>query len=275
MEQKGEFQAAQPVAQAQKKSSGLVLVVVFLALCTLVLGGLYCYEIFVAKNNDSAIADTTNGKKCVSDDAEDAIEKQESGDINDIEDKNAELVRTGLVRVFNYGDFYLVKSGEVYFRPNKNEITQGMLKFKMSYDADAEKALGEKGTWTIKTDDLREGFAFWEQESFSFEGYKLDLTNIVSLGEMGFGQSFDGYYVWFVDANGDLSTLSIANDMRSGVIKDQVRTDFKKNIVKGKNLVAVLSGLSNGDGGYAAGISRNGSIVELDPETVINSKLWQ
>ena len=60
MQPTGEFQPATPVAQKEKSNAGLILAVVFLALCTLVLGGLYAYEKFIAKDDKAAIADTTD-----------------------------------------------------------------------------------------------------------------------------------------------------------------------------------------------------------------------
>ncbi len=78
MEQKGEFQAVAPVAERQSKSMGLVLAVVFLALCTLVLGGLYCYEKFIAKGDGSSIANSGESKDC-NEEAQkiDGVEKSE------------------------------------------------------------------------------------------------------------------------------------------------------------------------------------------------------
>ena len=60
MQPTGEFQPATPVAQKEKSNAGLVLAVVFLALCTLVLGGLYAYEKFIAKDDEAAIADAAD-----------------------------------------------------------------------------------------------------------------------------------------------------------------------------------------------------------------------
>lgn len=60
MQPTGEFQPATPVAQKEKSNAGLILAVVFLALCTLVLGGLYAYEKFIAKDDQAAIADTAD-----------------------------------------------------------------------------------------------------------------------------------------------------------------------------------------------------------------------
>ncbi len=64
MQPTGEFQPAQPVVERRGSSRGLVLVVVFLALCTLVFAGLYCYEKFIAKDDNVAIADTEPKEKC-------------------------------------------------------------------------------------------------------------------------------------------------------------------------------------------------------------------
>ena len=60
MQPTGEFQPATPVAQKEKSNAGLILAVVFLALCTLVLGGLYAYEKFIAKDDQATIADTAD-----------------------------------------------------------------------------------------------------------------------------------------------------------------------------------------------------------------------
>jgi len=98
MEKRGEFQPAAPIAEKQSRSIGLVLAVVFLALCTLVLGGLYCYEKFIAKDNNTAMGDTGPKADCASTEEAEKIDGIEKSEILGVATADTDLEVRNLIK---------------------------------------------------------------------------------------------------------------------------------------------------------------------------------
>ena len=97
MQPTGEFQPATPVAQKEKSNAGLILAVVFLALCTLVLGGLYAYEKFIAKDDQAAIADTADQQTECAAEEEDEIDGVAKKDVLGVATADTDLKVRSLV----------------------------------------------------------------------------------------------------------------------------------------------------------------------------------
>ena len=167
------------------------LLSVVLALIILVLG----VYIVVDKTSSSSRRQTVGSSQSSQKD------KGEGGEEN--EGENIASKREGYIRQWEFGNFYVTSAGEVYFDffiPGNSNI---------QFVLNEKNMPAERDIFTIKKDQIAN---FWSMDTddMIIDGYKLKLNNkIVSVTDMGWGQSVTSYDFGLISEDGELSVLSI------------------------------------------------------------------
>lgn len=167
------------------------LLSVVLALIILVLG----VYIVVDKTSSSSRRQTAGSSQSSQKD------KGEGGEEN--EGENIASKREGYIRQWEFGNFYVTSAGEVYFDffiPGNSNI---------QFVLNEKNMPAERDIFTIKKDQIAN---FWSMDTddMVIDGYKLKLNNkIVSVTDMGWGQSVTSYDFGLISEDGELSVLSI------------------------------------------------------------------
>ena len=167
------------------------LLSVVLALIILVLG----VYIVVDKTSDSSRRQTAGSSQSSQKD------KGEGGEEN--EGENIASKREGYIRQWEFGNFYVTSAGEVYFDffiPGNSNI---------QFVLNEKNMPAERDIFTIKKDQIAN---FWsiDTDDMVIDGYKLKLNSkIVSVTDMGWGQSVTSYDFGLISEDGELSVLSI------------------------------------------------------------------
>ena len=167
------------------------LLSVVLALIILVLG----VYIVVDKTSGSSRRQTASSSQSSQKD------KGEGGEEN--EGENIASKREGYIRQWEFGNFYVTLAGEVYFDffiPGNSNI---------QFVLNEKNMPAERDIFTIKKDQIAN---FWsiDTDDMVIDGYKLKLNSkIVSVTDMGWGQSVTSYDFGLISEDGELSVLSI------------------------------------------------------------------
>ena len=167
------------------------LLSVVLALIILVLG----VYIVVDKTSSSSRRQTAGSSQSSQKD------KGEGGAEN--EGENIASKREGYIRQWEFGNFYVTSAGEVYFDffiPGNSNI---------QFVLNEKNMPAERDIFTIKKDQIAN---FWsiDTDDMVIDGYKLKLNSkIVSVTDMGWGQSVTSYDFGLISEDGELSVLSI------------------------------------------------------------------
>ena len=167
------------------------LLSVVLALIILVLG----VYIVVDKTSSSSRRQTAGSSQSSQKD------KGEGGEEN--EGENIASKREGYIRQWEFGNFYVTSAGEVYFDffiPGNSNI---------QFVLNEKNMPAERDIFTIKKDQIAN---FWiiDTDDMVIDGYKLKLNSkIVSVTDMGWGQSVTSYDFGLISEDGELSVLSI------------------------------------------------------------------
>lgn len=167
------------------------LLSVVLALIILVLG----VYIVVDKTSSSSRRQTAGSSQSSQKD------KGEGGKEN--ESENIASKREGYIRQWEFGNFYVTSAGEVYFDffiPGNSNI---------QFVLNEKNMPAERDIFTIKKDQIAN---FWSMDTddMVIDGYKLKLNSkIVSVTDMGWGQSVTSYDFGLISEDGELSVLSI------------------------------------------------------------------
>ena len=167
------------------------LLSVVLALIILVLG----VYIVVDKTSDPSRRQTAGSSQSSQ------KEKGEGGEEN--EGENIASKREGYIRQWEFGNFYVTSAGEVYFDffiPGNSNI---------QFVLNEKNMPAERDIFTIKKDQIAN---FWsiDTDDMVIDGYKLKLNSkIVSVTDMGWGQSVTSYDFGLISEDGELSVLSI------------------------------------------------------------------
>lgn len=128
-------------------------------------------------------------------------DKEEGGEEN--EGENIASKREGYIRQWEFGNFYVTSAGEVYFDffiPGNSNI---------QFVLNEKNMPAERDIFTIKKDQIAN---FWsiDTDDMVIDGYKLKLNSkIVSVTDMGWGQSVTSYDFGLISEDGELSVLSI------------------------------------------------------------------
>ena len=167
------------------------LLSVVLALIILVLG----VYIVVDKTSGSSRRQTASSSQSSQKD------KGEGGEEN--EGENIASKREGYIRQGEFGNCYVTSAGEVYFdffiTGNSN----------IQFVLNEKNMPAERDIFTIKKDQIAN---FWsiDTDDMVIDGYKLKLNSkIVSVTDMGWGQSVTSYDFGLISEDGELSVLSI------------------------------------------------------------------
>ena len=167
------------------------LLSVVLALIILVLG----VYIVVDKTSSSSRRQTAGSSQSSQKD------KGEGGEEN--EGENIAGKREGYIRQWEFGNFYVTSAGEVYFDffiPGNSNI---------QFVLNEKNMPAERDIFTIRKDQIAN---FWsiDTDDMVIDGYKLKLNSkIVSVTDMGWGQSVTSYDFGLISEDGELSVLSI------------------------------------------------------------------
>ena len=167
------------------------LLSVVLALIILVLG----VYIVVDKTSSSSRRQTAGSSQSSQKD------KGEGGEEN--EGENIASKREGYIRQWEFGNFYVTSAGEVYFDffiPGNSNI---------QFVLNEKNMPAERDIFTIKKDQIAN---FWsiDTDDMVIDGYKLKLNSkIMSVTDMGWGQSVTSYDFGLISEDGELSVLSI------------------------------------------------------------------
>ena len=119
------------------------------------------------------------------------------------EGENIASKREGYIRQWEFGNFYVTSAGEVYFDffiPGNSNI---------QFVLNEKNMPAERDIFTIKKDQIAN---FWsiDTDGMVIDGYKLKLNNkLVSVTDMGWGQSVTSYDFGLISEDGELSVLSI------------------------------------------------------------------
>lgn len=119
------------------------------------------------------------------------------------EGENIASKREGYMRQWEFGNFYVTSAGEVYFDffiPGNSNI---------QFVLNEKNMPAERDIFTIKKDQIAN---FWsiDTDDMVIDGYKLKLNSkIVSVTDMGWGQSVTSYDFGLISEDGELSVLSI------------------------------------------------------------------
>lgn len=167
------------------------LLSVVLALIVLVLG----VYIVVDKTSSPSRRQTAGSSQSSQKD------KGEGGEEN--EGENIASKREGYIRQWEFGNFYVTSAGEVYFDffiPGNSNI---------QFVLNEKNMPAERDIFTIRKDQIAN---FWsiDTDDMVIDGYKLKLNSkIVSVTDMGWGQSVTSYDFGLISEDGELSVLSI------------------------------------------------------------------
>lgn len=167
------------------------LLSVVLALIILVLGA----YIVVDKTSGSSRRQTASSSRNSQKDGGEGGEENEG--------ENIASKREGYIRQWEFGNFYVTSAGEVYFDffiPGNSNI---------QFVLNEKNMPAERDIFTIKKDQIAN---FWsiDTDDMVIDGYKLKLNSkIVSVTDMGWGQSVTSYDFGLISEDGELSVLSI------------------------------------------------------------------
>ena len=190
------------------------------------------------------------------------------GNSAEADDKKA-TAATGFVKDVEFATLYVTKNGEVYLHPASYTFTKGSDRFN-GVKIDSNYEPGTYGKYKITDSDII-GAEFRDFDApksdpneAEFQGYKLDLTNIVSVYSVGFGQAWNGWNIALVDRDGNMNWLHAEPSGNS-----TVKTKLIKNIEKYKNVAALMSTVGN-DGGYVTIVTKDGGHIEISAEDLIS-----
>lgn len=197
----------------EKNNKGIVTLLVVFIFTTLVLGGYLVYDKVLSKGN---VNDNTNAEN--------------NSTTNEENNENNEILNNEVGQVLNsmYGIFVIDTDGSVYFKPNEKVENLGTFK--------KDTSLGTINTYQTKVYET-------SPSVYTFEGYKLDLTNIVS-----------GYQITI--GNGTLKTIFFI-DKLGNVFK--VNFTYEKDIIDYSNIEKltsysnIVSIVETSTGGYSGG----------------------
>lgn len=251
MEEQTTAPAPTPVAAPEKKKGGAagILCVVF-ALIALGACGYIVYSKVIAKP-----APTTN---CINDTTENNGEN--SGD-----EGNNSVASTGFVFSGSYGTYYVTKTGDTYLVPGDWRINVGGLDF-VGIKIDSSAISGKYGSYKITDKDITDyvfAYGYGEEVDGSFteiSGYKLDITNVVSIYDVGFGQSWNGWNTVFVKKDGTVDWLYVMPDFTNGT--NTVKTKLTKNVGEYKDVASVMSTML-ADGGGVTLVTKDGGHIKM------------
>ena len=203
------------------------------------------------------------------------------GDISGWQDDNnagnntVKSVMTGFIDTAEFGNIYVTKNGDVYLSPVDHVVDKASSKvYVREQDYDATKLPGKYDTYTLTEDDitgLSKGLTDMvvEDHRETFNGYKLDIENVVSVfGDLKFGQSWGGYNYAFVKKDGSFDWLSIKPGYKSNGKSTKATALITKNVGNYKDVASVVRMLKN-NGASVMVVFKDGGQEWLDAEQLL------
>lgn len=242
MENEQQTVAAEEQVRGSKGNSSLIIVCVVLALVAV---GLGAYLI---------IDKTGAGEKTKC--AVSNSEKSSSG--SDSSESVGFVYDTDPIgKYVDYGKYIITKDGDLYFAPESKITWYEDHSEKVSYSVDSE--VGAKGKFEFEPDDI----SYYtppmkEGQKINFEGYKLNVSNVQFVTELGFGQQKNGILVAIITKDGKMSILKTKEGFGENS-KLVIKKDVEEN-------VANVGTAYHGTGMYAVVYYRDGSSKKLNDE---------
>ncbi len=255
MEEKDAAVQSEPVQVPKKKSdedpnATIKAVCLFLGIIVLCAAGYIVYDKFIAKHDETQCIEAAKD------------DKAETGKPEEKTDDNI-----GFRTEVGYGEIYVNKAGEVYLIPHNyvdNSDYLGVDKI----DFDEKYAPGKAGKYLLKSEDFG-GYIFYENpvdegsKEKEFNGYKLDLENIVAVLDVEApAHQWWGWTTAFIDKDGNVSWMRVDPNRMETNGKDYKRTGkaaatIVKNYSAHKNIATIINDYDYGkitlvtkDGGH-------------------------
>ena len=149
--------------------------------------------------------------------------------------------------------FVYDKDGSLYFEPN-SEISRSESTEKTSYLVNDET--GTKGKFTFEQDDIGYEVNGALDTPVTIDGYKLNVSNVQSVMEVGHGQQKVGVLLAIIDKDGNLSILKTKDGFG-----ENVELVLEKNVEKNVASVGTAYAWSYR---YAVVYFRDGGSKKLD-----------
>lgn len=218
----------------KKSNKGLVFLVVILLFTSLGLGGYIAYDKMIKKDASPKI-ETNNEEVVETKDTENEKEEQ----VQDVEKtRTAQILHgTPVLNGIKGGTIIVTKEGFVYFEPSETQK-----------EAEGIEKIGTYGEYELE--DYITGLG-WDEvnqkltEEHKFNGYKLNLDNVVSAYDVdeGNGNAYQNYLFTQEDGTVDLLAFGYVNGITKAV--------FEKNVSEHSNIVSVTQ-----SAGFGADIIR-------------------
>ncbi len=230
-----------------KSNVGLKITCVVLALVAIGLGA--CLIINKARSNERTNCAVDDYEKNSSKEAYNGNE--ESGDEETSNGNIGFVYRTDSTGLYvDYGKYIVTKNGDLYFAPSDKVMGE-----RVSYLVDSET--GTNGKFTFEPDDISYYTPPMEEgQKINFSGYKLNISNVQSIMEVGRGQQKVGILAAIIAKDGSLSILKTEDGFGENV-KLRLKKDIEKN-------VASVGTAYHGTGMYAVVYYRDGGSKKLD-----------
>lgn len=247
--------AEQPAATPKEdKKATLKALCMFFGIIALCAGGYILYDKVIAKQ-DKLQCET------VKEDEKKPAEEKKGEEV-------AEIASKGFKADVGYGKIYVTKAGDVYLEPYEDAYV-GALSKKIEFSEDALP--GEKGAYKLKTEEiggkeLYQTDAELDIEEVEFDGYKIDLENIVSVYDVTIpAHVWGGWTTVFIDKDGITHWMRIYDNGSNGKCEATsiISVDEYKNIA---------SIIDRYDYGKVLLVTRDGGHIVLDTDKLFNNK---
>lgn len=157
------------------------------------------------------------------------------------ENNDSEVVEEETSQVFGHkldsevGTFIVNKDGNVYYNPYE-KWTGSHSTINLEFSEENKKILGNYGKYSVETYSSN---LMPNENDTTFEGYKLELSNISSAYSMYFGNGSINNSIIFIDVNGKISELYFE------VNQDKINITLYKNVEGYNDIATIVSNCSS------------------------------
>lgn len=235
---------AAPVAPKKKGGAAGILCVIF-ALIALGACGFIVYDKVISKKN---------GTNCVN--IIDNGEEEQGGE----PEKTA---RRGFEYFIGNLELYVTKAGDVYFEAEDFTTHQGMIEIKKLEFSDTNTP-GKSGSYTISNKEI-EGYIYGIGEdrktSYTFNGYKVDTTDVIAVYNVMHGQNWNGWDLMLIKGDGKVDLLTVT----PGFNGEKAMAKLTKNFGGYENIIGAMSVIGD-EAGEVMLLTKDGGHVLVDYE---------
>ncbi len=256
-EERPTIKEAVPIPLQKQRPTGWIVATIVFALAAI------CATGFI-------IVDKINSKKIDLGAARSATGSGLEGGLGEASDG----ARKGFYLRENIGNIYITKKGDVYLEPVENviEVANGK-QYMRAKDYDQSKLPGKYGTYTLTEEDIESSQInpnTGEEEAvghdLKFDGYKLDVANIISVeGPLGFGQAWNGYNYAFIGFDGSVDWLHIDPKFQNEA-GSKAGAILTKKVGGYSDVVRVMRATKRGSGGSIMIVKKNGEQIWMSAE---------